>query len=193
LSTIRLGGGRGLLAVALWIVAHASPASAEERLTPLLHALDLRSYTSAVTPPNFSGDTLDAREISLARLRGNVVIVNFWASWCADCRPEMRMFERLHREGARRGLVVIGVNARENTPIVRRYARDLDLTFPLVLDAAGTINTLYGVVGVPTTFFIARDGRAIAFAVGPRDWESRPARTLIETLLSEPAIHPGTR
>ena len=90
------------------------------------------------------------------------------------------------------GLAIIGINARETTPTVQRYASELDLTFPLVLDPTGTINALYGVVGLPTTFVIGRDGRAIAFGVGPRPWESRPARTLIETLLSEPAPRPGT-
>jgi len=182
------------LTVALLILGQASLANAEqERLAPLLHALDLRGYPSIAIPPNFSADTFDAREVSLAKLRGRVVLVNFWASWCAECRPEMPILERLHRESAGHGLAVIGVNARENTQTVRRYAKDLDLTFPLVLDSAGTINTLYGVVGLPTTFLIARDGRAIGFAVGPRDWGSPSARRLIEALLSEQAPRPGTR
>ena len=131
--------------------------------------------------------------ISLATLRGKVVIVNFWASWCVDCRPEMPALERLHREAGSQGLAVIGVNARETAQTVRRYARELDLTFPLVLDPSGAINTLYGVVGVPTTFVIDRDGRAVSFAVGPRDWGGRPARTLIDTLLNDPAQRSRTR
>jgi thiol-disulfide isomerase/thioredoxin len=183
-----------LVTAVLLVIGQMSPVAAEqERLTPLLSALDLRGYASTAMPPDFSAVTVDARLVSLAKLRGNVVIVNFWASWCAECRPEMPILERLHRESVGRGLAVVGINARENAQAVKRYARELDLTFPLVLDAAGTINTLYGVVGLPTTFLIARDGRAIAFAVGPRAWESRPARALIETLLSEPAPRPGTR
>ena len=181
-----------VLAVALLIIAQGSPANAGQDLAPLLKALDLRGYTPVVMPPNFSGDTVDARKVSLATLRGKVIIVNFWASWCVDCRPEMPVLERLHRESAMQGLAIIGINARETTPTVQRYASELDLTFPLVLDPTGTINALYGVVGLPTTFVIGRDGRAIAFGVGPRPWESRPARTLIETLLSEPAPRPGT-
>jgi peroxiredoxin len=183
-----------LLTVALLLMGQASLASAEPgRLTPMLNALDLRAYASSTMPPDFSADTVDARQISLAKLRGNVVIVNFWASWCAECRPEMPVLEALHRERAGHGLAIIGVNARESAQTVRRYARELDLTFPLALDSAGTINTLYGVVGLPTTFLIARDGRAVAFAVGPRQWGSRPARTLVETLLSEPAPRPTAR
>jgi peroxiredoxin len=187
------GNVRRALGVILLILGHGSLASAgDERLAPLVKALELRAYPSVTAPPNFSGHTVDAREVSLAKLRGKVLIVNFWASWCAECRPEMPVLERLHRERAARGLAVIGVNARETSQAVQRYARELDLTFPLVLDPRGAINTLYGVVGLPTTFLIGRDGRAIAFGVGPREWGSPAALTLIETLLSEPAPRPGT-
>ncbi len=67
------------------------------------------------------------------------------------------------------------------------------LTFPLVFDPDGKINALYGVVGLPTTFVVGRDGRAIAFAIGPRQWESAPARALIEALLAEPASGPAAQ
>jgi thiol-disulfide isomerase/thioredoxin len=186
------GALRQTLGVILLILAQGSLANAgEERLAPLVRALELRAYPSVTVPPNFSGNTVDARDVSLAKLRGKVLIVNFWASWCAECRPEMPVLERLHREHAARGLAVIGVNAREDTGTVRRYARALDLTFPLVLDPRGAINTLYGVVGLPTTFLIGRDGRAVAFGVGPREWGSPSALTLIERLLNEPAPRPA--
>jgi len=189
--------GLGLLVVVLLMMVPASqvtaqaPTTAPQPLTPLLKALDLRGYPSPTVPPKFAGSTFDAHEVSLAKLQGQVVIVNFWASWCAECRPEMPVLERLHRERAGRGLVVIGINVREGMPTVRRYARELDLTFPLVLDTTGAINSLYGVVGLPTTFVIDRDGRAVALAVGPREWESAPARALFDALLREPARQRG--
>jgi peroxiredoxin len=69
----------------------------------------------------------------------------------------------------------------------------LDLTFALVLDPDGKINTSYGVVGLPTTFLVARDGRAVALAVGPREWTSPAARAIIEALLAESAPRPDSR
>jgi peroxiredoxin len=96
------------------------------------------------------------------------------------------VFERLHREYSAQGLSIIGINAREGTPAIREYSKELGLTFPLVLDPRGKINVDYGVIGLPTTFLIGRDGRAIALAVGPREWASAPARALIQTLLAEP-------
>jgi len=172
----------GWLAVAAW-----TSASAEQPVVmALLKPLDLVGYRSGTKPPPFSGDTLDARWLSLTELHGKVVIVNFWASWCLECRPEMPMLEALHRDFASRGLAIIGINAREHRPTVRRYATELGLTFPLVLDEAGKTNELYGVIGLPTTFVVGRDGRAVAFGVGPRDWGSLRARALIEVLLGEP-------
>jgi peroxiredoxin len=156
-------------------------------ITELLKSLNLSGYPSSMRPPDFSGLSVDGKRASLGGLRGRVVVLNFWATWCQECRPEMPVFERLHREFATRGLSVIGINAREGTAAVRDYSKQLGLTFPLVLDSRGEINSAYGVIGLPTTFLIARDGRTVALAVGPRDWASAPARALIQTLLAEPA------
>ncbi len=179
---------------ALLVTALGSSANADQSaMAALLKRLDLVGYRAGTLPPPFSSHTLEARPISMMDLRGKVILVNFWATWCLECRPEMSVLERLHREFAARGLAVIGINAREATDTVRRYASELGLTFPLVLDPTGTINTLYGVVGLPTTFIVGRDGRAVALGVGPREWGSPPARAIIEALLAEPTPPSGVR
>jgi thiol-disulfide isomerase/thioredoxin len=175
--------GAGLLVVASW----SSSGAEAPAVTALLKPLDLVGYQAGTRPPQFSGQTHDARPLALSDLRGKVVLVNFWASWCLECRPEMPVLETLHRELAARGLAVVGINAREDRHTVGRYAWELGLTFPLLLDPGGKNNRLYGVIGLPTTFLVGRDGRAVAFGVGPRDWASAPARALIQALLAEPA------
>lgn len=165
----------------------AAPQASRAAATELLERLNLSGYRPGTKSPEFDGATTDGRTVSLASLRGKVVLVNFWATWCQECRPEMPMFERLHREFAARGLSVIGINAREGTPAIYQYAKELRLTFPLMLDPKGEINAAYGVIGLPATFLVGRDGRAVARAVGPRDWESAPAKTIIQSLLSETA------
>ena len=182
-----LAGPAQLLVRGLLVVALCSPASADQSAVALLLGpLDLVGYRSGTTPPPFSGYTLDARRVSLTELRGKVIVVNFWASWCLECHDEMPVLERLHREFASRGLAIIGINAHEDKKAVGRYAEELGLTFPLVLDPGGKINALYGVIGLPTTFLVGRDGRAVAFGIGPHEWASAPARALLEALLAEP-------
>ena len=123
-----------------WIAVWTAASAEQPAVTALLKHLDLVGYRSPTDPPHFSGPTLDARQLSLTDLRGKVVVVNFWASWCAECRPEMPVLEGLHRELAARGLAIVGINARENKQAVGRYAAELGLTFPLVLDPEGKTN-----------------------------------------------------
>ena len=174
-------------ALATIVIATATilwaPEANGTELSELLQKLNLSTYSRRTIPPDFDGHTVDNREMSLRSLQGKVVALNFWATWCLECRPEMPGFERLHREFSARGLAVIGINARETSATIREYAKELRLTFPLLLDDSGRINSTYGVIGLPTTFLIDRDGRAVALAVGPRDWSGNPARELIRALL----------
>jgi peroxiredoxin len=181
-SQARQGIAGVLVALAMILAApQASRAAAAE----LLERLNLSGYRLGTKSPEFDGATVDGRRLSLVSLRGKVVLLNFWASWCSECRSEMPMFEQLHREFAAQGLSVIGINAREGTEAIRGYAKELRLTFSLVLDPKGQINAAYGVIGLPATFLIGRDRRPVARAVGPRDWESAPAKAIIQALLSE--------
>jgi peroxiredoxin len=162
-----------------------APEASPAEVTELLQKLNLTAYPRATKPPEFSGHTVDGKTLSLLSLGGKVVLLNFWATWCQECRPEMPIFQRLHREFAPQGLNVIGINAREETPAIQKYAKELGLSFPLVLDAKGEINAAYGIIGLPTTFIIGRDGRAVARGVGPREWSGEQALAIIRALLAE--------
>jgi peroxiredoxin len=102
----------------------------------------------------------------------------------------MTGLEHLHRRLAPRGLAVIGINARQRKETVSQYANLLGLTLRLVLDADGKIAALYGVVGLPATFLVGRDGRAVGFAIGSREWIGTPAHALLTALLVEPVPPP---
>lgn len=163
----------------------AVPESSRAQVADLLQQLNLIVYSRRTIPPEFNGRMSDGREMSLASLQGKVILLNFWASWCLECRPEMPAFERLHREFSPQGLAVVGINAREGEATIHEYTKELGLSFPLILDPSGTINSAYGVIGLPTTFLIARDGRAVALAIGPREWSGKPAHGILEALLGE--------
>ena len=163
-----------------------SVVAAQTTFGDLLKNLGLLDYPPGMRPPLFSGQTSNGKTLSLAQLKGRVVLLNFWATWCVECRPEMPMFERLHREFTSQGLAVLGINVGEGIPAIKKYAEELGLTFPLILDPKGKIQASYGVVGLPTTFLLGRDGRPIALAIGPRNWTGERAKAVIMTLLAEP-------
>ena len=166
-------------------IALATPAAAQGDHAERLRALGLAGYGRNESAPAFSAVMADGRRLSLAALRGKVVLLTFWATWCQPCRDEMPLFERLHRDLGGRGLVVLGVNAREDPAPIVEFARALDLSFPLAVDPDGKVGAAYGVVGLPTTFLIGRDGRAVGRTVGVRAWGSDAARALIRALLAE--------
>jgi len=171
-----------LLVLLIGISAHTANATP---LKTLLKALNMSVSSSGMVPPQFNTLSSAGRNVSLNSLQGKVVLISFWATWCRECHAEMPALEQLHRELGDHGLSVLGVNFREGAQVIQQYAKELKLTFPLLLDPAGKIKNSFGVIGLPTTFLIARNGETIGFAVGPRDWERVPARTIIELLLFE--------
>ncbi len=127
-----------------------------------------------------SGDT-----VSLADYRGQVVLLNIWATWCEPCRVEMPSIERLHRAYQDRGLRILAVSIDEAGPdVVRDFQRELGLTFPILHDQSRAIERIYQTTGVPETYVIDRAGRIAKRSIGYHDWASRINRDLIERLLA---------
>jgi peroxiredoxin len=93
--------------------------------------------------------------------------------------------ERLFRSHRAKGFVVVAVNLQEGATMVRPFVEKLKLSFPIVLDAEGTISREYGVRALPVTFLIGRDGKILWRAIGGRDWESADARTYFAQLVTE--------
>ncbi len=137
--------------------------------------------------PDFTLERLDdAGNLMLSSLRGKAVVLNIWASWCIPCKEEAPYLEQLWRSQRDRGLVVLGLDAKDFRGDARRFARRYELTFPLVYDGPGDTIGHYGVTGFPETFVIDRDGhvvRAFAGAVNGED-ERVQLRSAIQTAVS---------
>ncbi len=108
--------------------------------------------------PDFTLPRLDGEMLSLHELRGQVVILNFWATWCAPCRAEMPVLDRVYRDRREDGVVVLGVNHMETAAQVQRYLASLSLSFPILLDEQGEVGRAYRVRALPTTYFVDREG-----------------------------------
>lgn len=129
------------------------------------------------------GDTVALRE----HYRGQVTLVNIWATWCLPCKVEMPSMEMLYRDLGPRGLRIAAVSIDEGNPdIVRAFARDLGLTFDILQDRTTQIQQAYQTTGVPESFLLNRDGVIVKRIIGAHDWNSEVNRALVERLLAEP-------
>lgn len=118
--------------------------------------------------PDFTLDLVGGGKVTLADLRGKVVLVNFWTSWCPPCRKEMPAIESVYRSYKDLGLVVIGLNltAQDSKQEAASFAQKIGVTFPIALDLDNSVGILYRVIALPTSFFIDRKGVIRSVIVG---------------------------
>ena len=110
-------------------------------------------------------------EKSLADWRGQVVVLNYWASWCEPCREESPLLERWHQRLKKQNATVLGVNALDVTSDAKDFIAEYGLTYPHLRDKDGSTQEDFGITGYPETFVIDRDGRIAAAVTGPVDDE----------------------
>lgn len=108
--------------------------------------------------PSLRLATLDGKNIALDDLRGQIVLINFWATWCPPCRAEMPEIQNAYEKYHAQGLAVLAVDVAEDPGVVTPFVQGLELTFPILLDRDTSVTKRYQVNGLPTTFFVGRDG-----------------------------------
>ena len=127
--------------------------------------LEARADIGALAP-GFSLETLDGGELGLEQFAGKPVIVNFWTTWCPECKDEMPALESFHRRYGDR-IALLGVNMRETPGLVRPFVERYGVTYPILLDRFERVSKAYRVTGVPETWLIDADGIAVARHIGP--------------------------
>jgi len=121
----------------------------------------------------------------LADLRGKVVVLNFWASWCPPCLEETQSLNRLQEAIAGRGGVVLGVSVDEDQAAYEKFLADNHVVFPTYRDASKKSASDYGTSMFPETYLIDREGRVARKIVGPQDWQSPEVMGSIDVLLNQ--------
>jgi len=136
--------------------------------------------------PDFTLDTLQGEKVTLSHLRGKIVVVNFWATWCLPCRKETPALEKAYDQYKDSGMVILGVNLADQDSVseVESFVQEFKLTYPILLDQDGSISNLYQIEGLPMTFFINREGIIRTLVVGGPMSETF-IHSKIETLLKE--------
>lgn len=116
--------------------------------------------------PDFSLETLDGETVTLSDLRGQVVLVNFWATWCPPCRKEMPAIQQLYEQYQGQGFTVLAVDLQESKAEVATFTAQMGLTFPILIDSGGQVFSQYGVRALPSTFFVDPNGIIQEIALG---------------------------
>jgi cytochrome c biogenesis protein CcmG/thiol:disulfide interchange protein DsbE len=168
-----MGGGQHRAGRPRWLVLGGLAVSIA--LVASLFAFGLGRDPNSLAPvivgkaaPAFDVTTLDGeRTIRLADLRGQVVVLNFWASWCVDCRIEQPALSQAWTRYRDHGVLVLGMSFEDAVPAAQAYARDNAMGWPLVTDPGSRTAIAYGVAGVPETFLIGPDGMVRGKTAGP--------------------------
>ncbi len=161
---------------------HERPPTTDE---DLFKRLKIQRFSEKVLAPDFTLADLNGRRIRLGSLKGKVVFLNFWATWCPPCILEMPTMEKLHREFGSKGLVILAVNFRESPQQVKAFLKEHQLTFTTLLDPKGKVFELYQAWSLPTTTIVNKKGQAVGKVIGYRDWHKPEMKEFFRRLLDE--------
>ena len=136
--------------------------------------------------PDFAVPDLSGKAVHLSALRGKVVLVSLWTTWCPPCRAEMPSMQKLYQRFRGRDFELLAVSQDDNgKEAVEPFVKELGLTFPVLVDPDHQVGDRYGVWGYPETFILDRTGHVAERVIGPREWDSPASVAQIEQLLGE--------
>jgi thiol-disulfide isomerase/thioredoxin len=127
-------------------------------LLATLAAMPVLAVAPAKPAPKFSLKSMAGKPVSLDQYKGQVVMINFWASWCVPCRQEMPILDKLHTKYKPMGFTMIGVNVEPDSSLAANWLKGTPVTFPILFDTKSEVSKLYSVAGMPSTVIVDRKG-----------------------------------
>ncbi len=146
---------------------------------------ELLRHEQDPAPPALSLPDLSGQQHQLEDYRGQVVLVNFWASWCPPCLAEMPSMQRLFETMAGRPFQILAVNTEEGKSTVWKFRKLLNISFPTLLDASGEVTRAWEIELFPTSYLIDAGGRIRYLSYGALEWDDTAVVTVIETLMPD--------
>ena len=153
-----------------------------QELDRLFSDMGVLRFPFSTDPVEITLKDLNGRQVSLSDLRGKIVFINFWTTWCLACVIEMPSMEKLHQKFKDKDFVMVAINLQESASKIKQFYKEYKLTFTTLLDSTGDVGAGLGIRSIPTTFILDKNGRILGKALGPREWEGRKSIALFEYL-----------
>jgi len=167
------------------IISHSFPRLLMACLVSLM-CVSLAGAAAVKGPaPNFTLKSMNGKNLKLSEMTGNVVLINFWASWCGPCREEMPLLNALHKKYAPLGFTVLGVNVEEQLDGARGFLSNVPVDFPILLDNTNKVSKQYKVVAMPTTVVVDRDGNMRYLHEGYKPGDEKKYQKMVKKLVRE--------
>lgn len=141
--------------------------------------------TAVTAAPDFTLKSTQGETLRLEQFRGQVVMLNFWASWCGPCRQEMPLLDDLYKAYQSLGFTLLAVNVDEQSSEADRFLKQVPVSFPVVYDNEGQVSQLYRVEAMPTSIIIDRDGNQRFIHLGYQQGYENDYRDQIKQLIRE--------
>jgi Peroxiredoxin len=160
-----------------------------KRITALIFAclfsLSLQAKELSGPAPDFTLTNLDGEKVKLSDLKGQVVMINFWASWCGPCRQEMPLLNDIYAGYKKAGFVLLGVNLDESADDAKAFLKKTPVNFPVLLDSQGKVADLYKNQAMPSSYFVDRKGNLVHLHQGYKPGEEAEYKRVIKKLLAQ--------
>ena len=174
-----------VLFIGLAVLLYSQPLMAAP-MASLVQAAGLRTVDEPQPAADFQLPDLNEQPHRLQDQRGKVVLLNFWATWCAPCLQEMPLMDQLAQTLRQQPFVIWAVAMKEDRDQVAPFMDKHQFQFTALLDRDGAVSARYKLRGLPTTYLIDCRGNTVGWSLGPQEWTSDAVRTLLTALLSDP-------
>jgi peroxiredoxin len=154
-----------------------------DRIGRLFKELGIIRLSGIAPPVEIELENLNGKSVNISDFKGNIVFLNFWTTWCPDCRAEMPEMEKLYVRFKEDDFVMVTINLKESSDKVSAFFEKHKLTFNALLDSDGNVGVAFGIRSIPTTFILDKQGGLLGKAMGPREWGGRKATELFQILI----------
>jgi len=162
----------------------AATLSSDKKSDSLYRDFGVLKVPRIAPPMDFKLKDIKGKSVRLSDFRGKVVFLNFWATWCPPCKYEMPSMQKLYDKLRHKNFAMVAVDLQEPVSRVKDFIKKYELSFTVLLDSKGDVGRQFGILSIPSTFILDKEGGIIGKIFGPREWDGKEAVDFFEHLMA---------